>query len=146
MKTRFLLLMTAATAALAGCADANPVSPRAPAKRGDVYAERTVFVNATTVWTNPGGSGSGGYVKGLATPVGSGTPYEMGDVEADGNDAAYFVEDAGYTGQLDAFRYNGSCTFKWYIASHVVSTAGTIYLSSYPNATSILLQITCPDV
>jgi hypothetical protein len=145
MKTRSLLLLAATTAALAGCADANPVSPRKPGQRFDVSSERTVFVNATTVWTNPGGSGSGGYVKGLATPVGSGTQYEMGDVEANGNDADYFVEQAGYTGQLDAFRYNGNCTFKWYIASHVVSTAGTIYLSSYPNASSILLQITCPD-
>jgi hypothetical protein len=144
MRIRSLFLLAAAGATLAGCADTSPVSPRTPEKRAGASAQRTVWVDAETVWGPSGGSGSGGYVKGWATPVGSGTGYEMGDVEANGSDAAYFVEDAGYTGQLDAFRYSGYCTFKWYAGAQQVSTAGTIYLSNYPSATSFKLRITCP--
>lgn len=145
MRIRSVFLLAAAGATLAACADANPVSPRTPEKRADVYAQRTVWVDAETVWgLSGGGSGSGGYVKGWATPVGSGTGYQMGDVEADSNHGAYFVEDAGYTGQLDAFQYFGNCTFKWYAGTHLVSTAGTIYLASYPSATFFTLRITCP--
>jgi hypothetical protein len=143
MRIRSLFLLAAAGATLAGCADANPVSPRTPEKRAGVSAQRTVWVDAEMVWSSSG-SGSAGYVKGLATPVGSGTAYEMGDVEANGSDGAYFVEDAGYTGQLDAFRYFGNCTFKWYAGIHLVSTAGTIYLADYPSATFFTLKITCP--
>src|SRR5690349_403905 len=99
MRISSFLVLTTACVTLAACADANPVSPRTPVKRSDVYTQREVWVEAQTYWTaSSGGSGSGGYVKGLATPVGSGTSYVMGDVEADGS-GAEFVEAAGYTGQ-----------------------------------------------
>lgn len=108
-------------------------------------ATRVVFVDATTRFVGAhSGSLSGGYVKGWATPVGGGSGYLMGDVEADGNSGANFTENTGYTGQLDAFKYNSQCTYKWLSGATQISTASTIYLADYPNATSITLSLTCP--
>jgi|GEM_PF-3484216 len=144
MRISRLVLFASSCAVLAGCSGDDPVSSRIPGQRFAVNSTRTVWVDAETYWTGFG-LGSGGYVKGLATPVSSGTSYVMGDVEADGSSGAEFVEQTGYTGQLDAFKYDSSCTFKWYAGVHQVSTAGTIYLANYPTATSFTLQITCPS-
>ncbi|HEU4556552.1 MAG TPA: hypothetical protein VFS20_01840 [Longimicrobium sp.] len=142
MRISPLFLLAAGSLALAACADTNPVSSRTPAQRFAVSADREVYVDAETFWMSSG-SGSAGYAKGLATPVGGGTSYVMGDVEANGMDGAYFLEQAGYTGKLDAFRYYSGCTIKWYADFRAVSTASTIYLANYPNAEYFLLRITC---
>lgn len=140
MKFRAILAAGFFGAALAACADAAPLEPSGSPALG-VSAQRTVYVDATTSSSLPG---SGGYVKGWATSVNGGPGYEMGDVEANGTDGQYMLEDIGYTGQLDAFVYDTACTFKWYNGPKAISTAGTIYLSSFPNVSQFTLHITCP--
>ena len=143
MRIRSLFLLTTLGAALAGCGDGNPVQPRTPgAPKLSATATRTIRVTARTVWitSDPFPPSSGGYAKGWATPISSGTGYEMGDVEADGS-SADFVEQIGYNGQLDAFSYY-RCTYRWSIGGSSVSTS-TVYLVNYPNATSATLTLTC---
>ena len=144
MRIRSLLALGALGAALAGCADGGRLTAPEDAQHAATF-NRTVFVDAYTVFTSPNsGSLSGGYVKGWATPVAGGSGYLMGDVEANGNDGQDFVENTGYTGQLDAFKYNSQCTYRWYAGATYVSSASTIYLANYPNATSFTLRLTCP--
>lgn len=145
MRVRSILALGALGAALAGCgADERLTAPEGAALA--VSSTRTVWVDAVTYFTSPNsGSQSGGYAKGWATPVAGGTGYQMGDVEADGTDGQDFVEQTGYTGQLDAFKYNSQCTHKWIGgAKTVLSTASTIYLANYPTVTAFRLELTCP--
>ncbi len=142
MRIKALLFTCVCAAALAACSDAGVLEPAAGPALG-VTTQRTVYVNAVTNWSSGGGVGSGGYVKGWATSVNGGPGYEMGDVEANDNDAQYMLEDIGYTGQLDAFSYSSGCTYQWLVGPKVVSTAGTIYLSSYPTASNFTLRINC---
>ena len=133
------VLIAGIVSALAACGDSTPVEPAVGPALG-VSSTRTVWVDAVT---NGLGGNSGGYAKGWATPVGSGTGYLMGDVEANGNDGQYMTENTGYTGQLDAFRYSSNCTFRWLNGPKQISTAATIYLANFPNVSTFTLEINC---
>jgi hypothetical protein len=134
------VLIAGMVSALAACGDATPVEPAAAPALG-VNSARTVWVDAVTYGYAYGSSA--GYAKGWATPVGGGTGYQMGDVEANGNDGQYMTENTGYTGQLDAFRYDSSCTFRWLNGPKQISTAATIYLANFPNVSNFTLEINC---
>jgi hypothetical protein len=140
MQIRAVLIAAVVGTALAACGDATPVEPAAAPALG-VNSTRTGWVNAVTYGYSLGNSA--GYAKGWATPVGNGTGYEMGDVEANGNDGKYMTENIGYTGQLDAFRYDSGCTIRWLSGARQISTAATIYLANYPNASNFTLEINC---
>jgi hypothetical protein len=143
MRISSILYVAASCLALTGCADQNPVQARIPEKRLSATAQRRVRVTAQTNWLY-GSTMSGGYLAGQAIPVGSGSSYVMGYVEADGS-SAYFTESAGYLGQLDAFSYFQGCTYAWYAGLTLVSTAGTIYLANYPSASTFRLVLTCNE-
>ena len=144
MRIRAFLFATVFGTALAACTDAGLVEPSgSPAL--DVNSTREIWVNAVTYRGGFYSSNSGGYAKGWATPVGGGTGYQMGDVEADGNDAQYMTENTGYTGRLDAFKYDSGCTYKWLNGPYTISTSSTIYLSDYTLRDDFTLRIICPD-
>lgn len=145
MRIRAFLFAAAFGTALTACADAGPVEPSGKPALG-VNSTREIYVDAVTYRGGVYSSSSGGYAKGWATPVSSGTGYQMGDVEADGNDGQYMTENTGYTGQLDAFKYDSGCTFQWLRGPHtVISTAATIYLSDFPTVDYFTLKISCPS-